>query len=134
MVKSNGLMRGFERGRGALLVVIAVTGWSGSCVVPRPLWVGCLFSGCGRVVRIGGAIVGSGVGEVGGDAAIAADFSVLGRGGLVYVPFWTKSGGRLVKSVAGHGVVGCSEVSDRWRHIEIVASNDRWQGADIGCP
>ena len=39
-----------------------------------------------------------------------------------------------MKSVAGHGVVGGSEVSKRWRHIEIVASNDRWQGADIGCP
>ena len=87
MVKSNGLMRGFERGRGALLVVIAVTGWSGSCVVPRPLWVGCLFSDFDRVVRIGGAIVGNGVGEVGGDAAVAAGFAVLGRGGLGYVPF-----------------------------------------------
>ena len=87
MVKSNGLMRGFQRGRGALLVVIAVTGWSGSCVVLWPLWVGCLFSGCGRVVQIGGAIVGNGVGEVGDNAAFAADFAVLGRGGLVCVPF-----------------------------------------------
>ena len=33
-----------------------------------------------------------------------------------------------------HGVVGCSKVGDRGRHIEVVASDDRWQGAEVECP
>ncbi len=101
MVQTNELMRGFGRGHGALLVVIAVAGWPGS-------WVFCLrLSGCGRVVCIGGAIVGNGVVGVGDIAAVAADVAVLWRGGLWYVPFWTKVGGCLVEWSAGHGVVGC---------------------------
>ena len=64
---------GFGRGHGALLVVIAVAGWPGS-------WVFCLrLSGCGRVVCIGGAIVGNGVVGVGDIAAVAADVAVLWR-------------------------------------------------------
>ena len=87
MVKSNELMRGFGRGRGTLLVVIAVAGWPGSWVFLLRLWVGCRFSGCGSVIHIGGAIVGNGVVGVGDIAVVAADVAVLWRGGLRYVPF-----------------------------------------------
>ena len=102
VIHSNDLMRWFGRGHGALLVVIAVAGWPGS-------WVFCLrWSGCCRVVCIGGAVVGEGVAGVGGIAAVAADVAVLWWDGLWYVPFETKSGGRLVKWSAGHDIVGCS--------------------------
>ena len=102
VIQSDELIRGFRRGHGALLVVIAVAGWPGS-------WVFCLqWGGCRRLDCIGGAIVGNVVVGVGDIAAVAAYVAVLWWGGLWYVPFETKSGVWLVKWSAGHDVVGGS--------------------------
>jgi hypothetical protein len=92
MVKSNELVRGFGRGHGAMLVVIAVAGWPGSQVFCLRLGVGCRRGGCGRLVCIGGAIVGNGVVGVRDIAAVAGGVAVLWRGGLRYVPLMVEGG------------------------------------------
>ena len=60
------------------------------------------------MVCIGWAVVGDGVAGVGDITAVAAGVAVLWWDGLWFVPFETKSGGRLVKWSAGHDIVGCS--------------------------
>ena len=136
---ANKLMRGFGSGRRTLLVVIAVAGWSGSWGFRLRLGVGCESSRGGGFVYVKGLVAGNRVVGVGDVAAVAvAELCTLLRalwwGGLRYVLSGTRGGGWLVARFACHGVVGCSKVGHRGRHIEVVASDDWRQGAEVGGP
>jgi hypothetical protein len=55
--------------------------------------------------------------------------------GLVMYPPKLGRGRLLVKRVACQNVGSDgSEVGDCWRHIEVVTSYDRGQGAEVSCP